>query len=539
MSFESPTTYADWFWGKALDKDLARSSSYEKTLLPAVSLLIDNVPDIDKLPPYIASFLNILKTPTAPDWDTCWVRFLSEVGGAVINRVTGHEIKAFDYHLNAYLQNVLITPDVANNLMLRKKITPALWLERQNKGGLSEIEATFLYESQKPYPSLPDIITYARYHGDPINPKGDVWKLYDISPNDWDLWNWLSIMKLNTEQVQSLYRRKFFTTDETRTELSRLGWQDRDLMGMFDLAYTIPNAMLLVQGDLLQEAPDKKILDDISIADISPQYAPIYFDAVLTKPSTTDIITYELRQDPNLSNLHRELRKIGIHPNYFDLYKELAYQIPPVADIITMAVREAFTPEIASRFGQYEDLPREYVKWVGKKGLSEEWAERYWAAHWSLPSPQQGFEMLHRGIITQDELRLLLRALDIMPFWRDKLIQISYNPLTRVDIRRMYNVGVLSESDVYKCYLEIGYNDLNAKRLTAFTVALKQQAETKVKAKEEKAEIREISTWTASQTLSFLKRGLITQERAKHELLLLGYNEERVNVYLSSVTQST
>ena len=204
-----------------------------------------------------------------------------------------------------------------------------------------------------------------------------------------------------------------------------------------------------------------------------------------------------------------------------------------------MSVREAFTPEIAGRFGQYEDLPREYVKWVGKKGLSAEWAERYWAAHWSLPSPQQGFEMLHRGIITPDELRLLLRALDIMPFWRDKLIQISYNPLTRVDIRRMYNLDVLSEQDVYKCYLDIGYNDLNAKRLTEFTIKLKIAQETKTKERQQKAVIKEISTWTASQTLSFLKRGLITQERARHELQLLGYNEERINVYLASTSTLT
>ncbi|GAI59226.1 unnamed protein product, partial [marine sediment metagenome] len=45
------------------------------------------------------------------------------------------------------------------------------------------------------------------------------------------------------------------------------------------------------------------------------------------------------------------------------LYKELAYQIPPVADIITMAVREAFTPDIAARFGQYQDFPSELEEW--------------------------------------------------------------------------------------------------------------------------------------------------------------------------------
>jgi hypothetical protein len=198
----------------------------------------------------------------------------------------------------------------------------------------------------------------------------------------------------------------------------------------------------------MKEVDTDTIIEDISKADIHWQYANVYLDAVLTKPATTDLIAYQLRIDPSLSNLDRELRKIGIHPSYNALYKELAYQIPPVADIITMAVREAFTPEIAARFGQYQDLPPDFVQWVGKKGLSREWAERYWAAHWSLPSPQQGFEMLHRNIISKEELQLLLRALDIMPFWRDKLIQSAYEPLTRIDTRRMYQLGVLNEPQV-------------------------------------------------------------------------------------------
>ncbi|GAI59185.1 unnamed protein product, partial [marine sediment metagenome] len=101
---------------------------------------------------------------------------------------------------------------------------------------------------------------------------------------------------------------------------------------------------------------------------------------------------------------------------------------------------------------------------------SSEWAQRYWAAHWSLPSPQQGYEMLHRGIINQDDLLMLMKALDIMPFWRDKLMQMSFRRLTRVDIRRMYKAGVITEAEVYENYLQHGYNPKNARLMTNFTV---------------------------------------------------------------------
>ncbi|GAH07016.1 unnamed protein product, partial [marine sediment metagenome] len=74
----------------------------------------------------------------------------------------------------------------------------------------------------------------------------------------------------------------------------------------------------------------------------------------------------------------------------------------------------------------YEDYPKPLETWAAKKGLSKEWSQRYWAAHWSLPSASQGFEMLHRGIINQSDLNMLLRALDVMPFWREKLTGIAY-----------------------------------------------------------------------------------------------------------------
>ncbi|GAJ02949.1 unnamed protein product, partial [marine sediment metagenome] len=108
------------------------------------------------------------------------------------------------------------------------------------------------------------------------------------------------------------------------------------------------------------------------------------------------------------------------------------------------------------------------------------WAERYWAAHWSLPSPQQGFEMLHRGVIGFDDLNMLLRALDVMPFWRDKLVEIAYRPLSRVDVRRMFKLGVLDVKGVRKAYTDIGYNPYNADLMTEFTIEYVKEAPKKI-----------------------------------------------------------
>lgn len=208
---------------------------------------------------------------------------------------------------------------------------------------------------------------------------------------------------------------------------------------------------------------------------------------------------------------------LGFQPEAIPVLKKLFFFIPPTQDIITMAVREAFTPEIAKKFGQYEDFPADFAKYAAQQGISSEWAERYWAAHWNLPSVLQGYEMLHRGVISEAELKMLMRALDIMPWWRDKLIQISYAPFTRVDVRRMYNTGVLSVPEVKRAYMDIGYTAEKAEKLTQFTIALNTETD------------REL---TKSDLIDGFSRGLIPETEAIDLLESLGYDEREARFYL-------
>lgn len=172
-----------------------------------------------------------------------------------------------------------------------------------------------------------------------------------------------------------------------------------------------------------------------------------------------------------------ELAKRGYQSEEIAKIKTLLHVIPPLSDIITMAVREAFTPEIVQQFQLHAELPVKMVAWAEKQGLSKDWAEAYWASHWQLPSLQMGYEMLHRGEIDQEEMKMLVKAHDVSPFWRDKLIAISYNPYTRVDVRRMFNAGVIGVEEVYQNYRDLGSDHEKATNLTEFTVALSQSKE--------------------------------------------------------------
>jgi len=190
--------------------------------------------------------------------------------------------------------------------------------------------------------------------------------------------------------------------------------------------------------------------------------------------------------------------------------------IPPAQDLILMAVREVFTPDIAEAYGLFEDLPDEFINWAGQQGISREWAKNYWGAHWQLPSALMGFEMFHRRVIDREELTVLLRALDYMPHWRDKLIEISYRPLTRVDVRRMHKTGILDETELYNAYLDVGFSPHNAEKMTAFTIKYNR-----VGVDETEATIKQL---TVSTVMRAYRERIITYDDAIERLYYLNYS---------------
>lgn len=241
--------------------------------------------------------------------------------------------------------------------------------------------------------------------------------------------------------------------------------------------------------------------------------------------NANDLITLWLRGELSDNEVDIRLSEIGIVDEDIPKLKALSRYIPGVPDLIHMAVREAFTPEIAERFGQYEGLPQPFVEWAGKQGLSQEWALRYWAAHWELPSADMGFAMFQRGIISEDDLRLLLRALDVMPFWRDKLIKLSYNPITRVDIRRMHKMKLITDEGLIPRYKAIGYSPEDAAALAQFTIELNKE-----EAKLEKQPERDL---TASEILSAYSNVLIGRGDAAGLLKSLGYDDNEIEYKLA------
>ena len=257
----------------------------------------------------------------------------------------------------------------------------------------------------------------------------------------------------------------------------------------------------------------------------SGERVELLMDTAYLVPDLAILYSMNLRGLISTKDLDVRIRALGYNPKDAENLLELKYFIPPANDLITMAVRDVFNPEIVERFRQDDDFPEEFEKWAGQQGISSDWAHKYWQAHWVLPSVQMAFEMLHRQVIDADELKLLMAAQDIMPGWRDKLIEISYSPYTRVDIRRMHSVGVLTEDQVLLAYRDIGYDINKAQTLTDFTIALN--------ADDEEDDVEALDGLTRSAIINAYKDGIITRTVAENFLIDGGTGVDATQIFLT------
>jgi len=203
------------------------------------------------------------------------------------------------------------------------------------------------------------------------------------------------------------------------------------------------------------------------------------------------------------------------------VYDHFPTRIPSVSDLVRFELREVFRPSFRRELLR-EAPSSDFLKWMKKQGYDKFWAESYWAAHWDLPSITQGFEMFHRlrpGRVPPDvqftraDLERLLKQQDVLPFYRPRLTAIAYLPITRVDIRRMYRLGVIDEKEVEERYKDLGYSPEDAKLLAEYTI------------KDVGREERAVSK---SDLVKLYVEGLIPASEFRSELRNLGYKDEDV-----------
>lgn len=210
--------------------------------------------------------------------------------------------------------------------------------------------------------------------------------------------------------------------------------------------------------------------------------ASIPRDSLRTIPSPLQITNVWQRTSLDPNDLRDMLRQSGVlEQRHVDWFRELAAYVPAPGDIVSFMVRDVFDQRVVDKYGYDADLEQKFqgqaLYWARAQGMTIEQFQYYWRAHWRLPSPTQGYAMAHRlrpgrvpkGVETTiPEIDELLAVNDYPEFWRERLIALSYHPLTRVDLRRAYFIGAVNEQETFDGILDLGYNERDAKVLLRY-----------------------------------------------------------------------
>jgi len=182
--------------------------------------------------------------------------------------------------------------------------------------------------------------------------------------------------------------------------------------------------------------------------------------------------------DSDLQAIAQELEARGFAPEDAKRYALLAHPYPSPTDVIQWAVREAFSPEVVQRWGMDEAYPEELNQWGQAVGWTPEILKYFWRAHWRWPSPTQAQEFVWRTNVkwwtgpkfSEQDYQEMLRLADYVPGTIPMFMSTLYRPFTRVDVRRMHKLGILSDEDLVDAYKELGFDDWHAQKMAEFTI---------------------------------------------------------------------
>lgn len=308
-----------------------------------------------------------------------------------------------------------------------------------------------------------------------------------------------------TRRLNELFQAKMLTADVLITAYRRgILTKEQYLREMTKIGYNDERAMISLDSSV----------NGLNLGEIMTLY--YRFNERQTKPDWMGELW-----------LLRRLSESGYNPERKEEILEANRNVPTLQDTIVFAVRDVFEEEQVKAAGLLEGLPETFVREAQERGLSREDAAKYWAAHWQLPSLTSVYEMFHRfypgsghnSTFTEDDMDVFFNLADIAPGYRKRLKELSYNPLTRVDIRRMYTMGLYGEGEaarpgLIRDYRMLGYSPVDANRLASFTLLSYSSTKKKL---------------TPSQILKFYTNqiwGEKSRETAREKLKEGGYSDE-------------
>ncbi len=284
----------------------------------------------------------------------------------------------------------------------------------------------------------------------------------------------------------------------------------------------LPNALPAVREaiDLRHRGliGEKAYMEYLRSAGFNEIRANRYWEASHAILSADALLTLLWRQEITKEQYNERMQQLGYKEEEAADFDKARQFYPSPTDLVMWQAKEVFEPDAVKKYGLDNEFELINKEAFYKAGMSDEQIKNYWRAHWQHPSLNMVYELFHRGLLNKQDVYEYYRLVEIPPYWREKLTAVSHPPYTRVDTRRMYEMGVLTEEQVLRNYMDLGYDEEKAANMTEFTVKYSTQKD------------RDL---TRTQIEKAYEYGIITPEVAIDYLKGLGYDDKESLFILS------
>lgn len=256
-----------------------------------------------------------------------------------------------------------------------------------------------------------------------------------------------------------------------------------------------------------------------------PKWHEMNLWASAVRPSVSELIALFQRGAFGRDALTVRCREMGVlDPAKVDEYLKLAQFIPSAPDIMRFVKKDVFDDE-AVKLGKLDEgfiesfygrggkaNPGPAVQWARAWGLTDEVFLYDYRASWEFPSNTQVYEMIHRlrpdrleirewdnehmrhladddggkawdaknprpPVFTIDDARAVFKVNDIAPAFVDRLVAISYNPMTRTDALAAFHANAMDSAELLSRLQDTGLDVKTAVRVVEIQQFLKARRE--------------------------------------------------------------
>lgn len=258
--------------------------------------------------------------------------------------------------------------------------------------------------------------------------------------------------------------------------------------------------------------------------------------------------------------------KFGYTDEWISKVEELFKFLPSPEALVNWQAKEVFEPKMIEHYGLGSEFDELDLSLFEKVGVSQEQAFNFWVAHWKHPEWQSITDMYHRGLIEYEDIERWFRLVEIPPYWRDKMIGISWDLPNRIETRMMARYGLVDKQWLVDHLKRIGlhedYRDIAADFMLAMGIRTdlsSRYGKGWITAEEVKSEIQKtglteqigdrLYQWivdntqnertetekkaTKSEIIKGVKKEIITRDEGLSLLQDLGYGSEEADFVLN------